>query len=72
MITVSNSPTVPANTTQDAARIVISQHNGRANGFCTHIEVLPEARPAFKISGNYDLTIEDATLDAQSRFLNLR
>ncbi len=56
----------PPTRSQEAARVVISQH--ASDHFCTHIEVLPaDGRSAFKIGGRYDMTLEDAVRDANNR-----
>lgn len=62
---VWNGNVKPPTRTQEAVRVVISQHSSA--GFCTHIEVIPNDRPAFKVSGRYDMTLEDAVTDANKR-----
>ncbi len=57
--------TKPPTYSQEAVRVVISQHS--SDHFCTHIEVLPNDRPAFKIGGRYDMSLEDAVRDANKR-----
>ena len=62
---VWNGNVKPPTHSQEAVRVVISQHS--SFHFCTHIEVLPHDRPAFKIGGRYDMTLEDAVKDANNR-----
>jgi len=51
-------------------RIVLNKQDHElepGHGFSTHVEVLPEDRPAFLIWGHYDMTIEDALEDYKYR-----
>jgi hypothetical protein len=55
-------------------RIVISMDEGalpNVGAFITHVEVLPPARPAYKIWGHYDMTLDEAVADASERHAKL-
>jgi hypothetical protein len=68
MIRISNGPVVPAGPATEASRIVVSQHNARDTGFCTHLEVMREGEEPFTVWGHYDMTEEEAEADALERY----
>lgn len=68
MVRIQDGKTVPASPGVEASRIVISQHNGRDNGFCTHLEVMREGQEPFMVGGRYGMTLDEAEADARGQY----
>ena len=68
--TITTSTLVKATPSTVPYRIVLSRVNDPTwpeKAYCTHMEVFPPGRPAYLVSGHYDMTYEEARADWAER-----